>query len=189
LFADGSQWEFTTGEAVCESCGEATAAIHLVKIEGGEIVHRHLCPDCAELSVEEPESAAVIFAVPTGLGNLLGRLAEQGAEIQKAGEGLHQVCPICSTTLSDLRETGLAGCPDCYQTHSGEIESALYAGREPLQHVGKVPQHAPESLRLRREVLRLERMMDELVEDERFEEAAGVRDRLGELSQQMREVR
>jgi protein-arginine kinase activator protein McsA len=32
-----------------------------------------------------------------------------------------------------------------------------------------------------REVLRLKRMLDELVETERFEEAAGVRDRLAEL--------
>jgi protein arginine kinase activator len=158
-----------------------TAAVHLVKIEGAEIVHRRLCPGCAELSVAEPDAAAVIFALPGGVGNLLGRLAEQ-PEQQVAQEVGRRACPVCSTTISDLREGGLAGCATCYLTHMEAIDSVLFAGRQPRAYEGKVPRQAPAAFRLRQEILRLERMLGELVEDERFEEAAGVRDRLGELS-------
>jgi protein arginine kinase activator len=48
-------------------------------------------------------------------------------------------------------------------------------------HLGKVPQRGSERDVLRREVMRLERMLRELVDHERYEEAASVRDRLAEL--------
>ncbi len=46
-----------------------------------------------------------------------------------------------------------------------------------------MPLRGPETDTLRHETMRLERMLRELVEHERYEEAAGVRDRLTELGQ------
>ena len=56
---------------------------------------------------------------------------------------------------------------------------------EPVEHLGKMPRRGPESDTLRHEIMRLQRMLRELVECERFEEAAGVRDRLTELGQRL----
>jgi protein arginine kinase activator len=182
LFADNSDWEFSTlASRLCESCETEPATVHVVKIDGGEIRHSHLCPNCAEEAAEEPQAAAVIFAVPADVAGLVGRLAEKGLEEQRerADDGL--ACGVCGTTSHDLEETGLVGCPACYDTHAAIIDLLLDKGLGPRLHQGKVPRQVPASLLLRREIRRLERMLQELIEDERFEEAASVRDRLLEL--------
>lgn len=185
MFADGSEWELSTGPQVCESCETEPATVHMVRVEGISVLHSHLCPKCAEQAVQQPEASAVIFAVPSGLGKMLGRLIEKGTELQSDATGPEPVCYLCGTTLTDLNETGLLGCPACYQTFSTEVEAALEGRRGGSEHVGKLPRRSPESLLLRREVLRLERMLRELVAHERFEEAASVRDRLTELGGQL----
>ena len=65
--------------------------------------------------------------------------------------------------------------------------ASLAGGAEPAEHLGKIPRSGPETDTLRHEILRLQRMLRELVDCERFEEAAGVRDRLAELGQRLEE--
>lgn len=76
----------------------------------------------------------------------------------------------------------MLGCPACYEAFSRHIEAAL-GGSEASGHVGKQPSHDQPDLEQRREVVRLEHMLKELVDDERYEEAAGVRDRIAELAE------
>jgi protein arginine kinase activator len=159
--------------------------VHIVRLEQDEVVHNHLCAACAERSVEEPDGAAIIFAMPAALRGVVARLLERTAGDPGDALAGSRACAVCGTTLSDLRETGMVGCAACYSAHAEEIEAALQA---PVagEYVGKVPRRAPERVQLRQEVLRLERMLGELVADERFEEAAGVRDRLNALAVEMR---
>jgi protein arginine kinase activator len=79
------------------------------------------------------------------------------------------------------------GCPDCYRVFAEDLQKALEVDTKPTEHVGKVPRRGPENDSVRHEVMRLERMLRELVECERFEEAAGVRDRLTELGEKLEE--
>jgi len=87
--------------------------------------------------------------------------------------------------LSDLKESGMVGCPDCYRVFAEYLETTVRREAEPVEHLGKVPVRGPESDSLRHEMMRLERMLRELVAHERFEEAAGVRDRLAELGHRL----
>ncbi len=73
------------------------------------------------------------------------------------------------------------GCSVCYQVFSEHLCALVEGDGELSAHLGKVPQHGSEGDVVRREVMRLERMLRELVDCERFEEAASVRDRLAEL--------
>ncbi len=92
---------------------------------------------------------------------------------------------MCGTTLTDLKESGLVGCVDCYRVFAEYLEATVRREAEPVEHLGKMPQRGPETDTLRHEMLRLQRMLRELVACERFEEAAGVRDRLTELGQRL----
>lgn len=76
----------------------------------------------------------------------------------------------------------MLGCPACYQAFGQHIEAAL-GGTEAPGHLGKQPSREQPALEQRREVMRLEHMLKELVDDERYEEAAGVRDRIAELAE------
>lgn len=77
----------------------------------------------------------------------------------------------------------MVGCANCYRVFADHLESTIRREAEPVEHLGKVPLRGPETDTLRHETMRLERMLRELVEHERYEEAAGVRDRLTELGQ------
>ena len=79
----------------------------------------------------------------------------------------------------------MVGCADCYQVFAEHLQASVQADAEPTEHVGKIPHRGPESDTLRHEMMRLQRMLRELVQCERFEEAAGVRDRLTELGQRL----
>jgi protein-arginine kinase activator protein McsA len=67
----------------------------------------------------------------------------------------------------------------------GGLRSTIRREAEPVEHLGKVPLRGPETDTVRHEMMRLERMLRELVEHERYEEAAGVRDRLTELGRSL----
>lgn len=182
-------WSFDLGASVtCEGCGEEPASVHLLRVVDGQVTHTHLCPTCAEGVTEEAEGMSLVLAVPSALRQM-GRAGapDDDAEVASGGDVGEHFCDLCGTTLTDLKESGLVGCSNCYKVFAEYLEQSLAAGAEPVEHLGKIPRRGPETDTLRHEILRLQRMLRELVEHERFEEAAGVRDRLSELDQRLGE--
>jgi protein arginine kinase activator len=182
-------WSFDLGAAVtCERCGEEPASVHLLRVVDGQVTHTHLCPACAEGIAEEAEGMALVLAVPSVLRQMSKSAGVDEAASPSADADKHEhFCDVCGTTLSDVKESGLLGCSNCYIVFADYLENLLAAGAEPAEHLGKIPRRGPETDSLRHEILRLQRMLRELVECERFEEAAGVRDRLTELDQRLGE--
>jgi len=182
-------WSFDLSVSVtCERCVEEPASVHLLRVVDGTVSHTHLCPGCAEGMAEETEGLALVLAVPSVLRSLgRGTVAEEPAQSVPGSEHKEQFCDVCGTTLTDLKESGLVGCAKCYEAFADYLETLLAGGAEPLEHLGKIPHRGPETDNLRHEMLRLQRMLRELVACERFEEAAGVRDRLTELGERLEE--
>ncbi len=180
MFSDGSEWQPDGGGMVCESCGEEAASVHIVRIEGGgSVSHSHLCASCAQDATDQTEGAALVFALPTTLSALF----QSGADAD-AGGALGRrslMCGACGTSLTDLAQSGLLGCAACYDVFAEHLKAHMNDESRPQTHLGKVPSRVPVGKAEQRELLRLRRMLTELVESERFEEAAGVRDRLAEL--------
>jgi len=189
VFAEESpDWHLDLGgSADCELCGEEPATMHLLRVVDGTVSHTHLCAHCAEGVAEQTEGLALVLAVPSVLRGLSKK--SSGAQEEAAGPASadreESFCGVCGTTLSDLKESGMVGCPDCYRVFAEYLETTVRREAEPVEHLGKVPVRGPESDSLRHEMMRLERMLRELVAHERFEEAAGVRDRLAELGHRL----
>ncbi len=183
---DSADWNIDlSGLVTCEACGEEPATIHLLRAVDGAVSHTHLCPSCAEEMAEQSDGLALVLAVPSALRNLVRQVPnpEPVAPVTaKDGDGF---CSVCGTTLTDIKESGLVGCANCYQVFADYLEKTLPAGTGAAEHMGKIPHRGPESDNLRHEIMRLERMLRELVECERFEEAAGVRDRLSQLGERL----
>lgn len=180
-------WSFDLGASVtCERCGEEPASVHLLRVVDGQVTHTHLCPSCAEGIAEETEGLALVLAVPSALRQIgKGAATEETVAPLPEADSKENFCEVCGTTLTDVRESGLVGCSNCYKVFVDYLETLLAEGAEPAEHLGKIPRRGPETDNLRHEILRLQRMLRELVECERFEEAAGVRDRLTELDQRL----
>lgn len=184
MFADGSGWELETGGSpLCESCGSEQAVVHLVQIHDGAVAHTHLCGRCAQQAAEQgPASMAVVFAMPAMLTGLFGNVLKPEEGRRTTLPTLDDpVCGVCGTTLEQVTESGRLGCAACYDVFAVQVEQAMAAARDSLVYQGKLPRHMPQNVDGPREVVRLRRMLTELVDRERFEEAAGVRDRLAEL--------
>lgn len=190
MFADDSPGLHIDADAsaACEMCGEEGSVIHLLRVQDGEVTHTRLCHDCAETLAGETEGIALVLAVPAALRRIAGTKAREEALEPPGGRDENRVCTVCGTTLADLKEMGLVGCPVCYQVFGEQLWGAVQEGADPVEHLGKIPHRGPASDSVRHEVIRLKRMLNELVRTERFEEAAGVRDRLADLSRDLEEA-
>lgn len=167
---------------MCESCGVQPASVHVARLEDGRLTTSELCQSCAQTLGEEMGGTGLVFALPAAMGKFFGSIV--GVEPQEEPEvddGPDLMCGVCGTTTSDVRESGLLGCASCYDVFEGFM--AVQPADEASEHLGKVPARTPQGATDRREVLRLRRMLRELVDSERYEEAAGVRDRLTELGE------
>ena len=183
MFAEESpDWNLDlSGSVTCELCGEETATMHLLRVVDGTVSHTHLCPSCAGNVAEKTDGLALVLAVPSGLRHLGRTSAGEEVSSVPAEARAERFCGVCGTTLADLKESGMVGCANCYQVFAEHLQATLQDDTEPSEHVGKIPHRCPESDALRHEIMRLQRMLRELIACERFEEAAGVRDRLAEL--------
>ncbi len=182
MFSDGSDWKDAPGGArTCDVCGVDPATVHVLRFDGEGMNHSHLCQECAEGEAGQVEGAALVVAmpVPASAGVAHGRVF--GGSVDENGELFSPLCVVCGTTLNDFRESGLFGCAACHELFRGHVAEVEESSVEGVEYQGKIPLRLPGDKTERREVIRLQRMLRELIDSERFEEAAGVRDRLTDI--------
>jgi protein arginine kinase activator len=166
----------------CEECREREAVVHLTQIVNEQVNTIHLCAKCAaERGVESP---ALLTKTP--LGTFLAAMGKPGgSETDTAVSG---TCPACGFTLADFREAGRLGCSECYVAFGGQLRDLIrrlhgstlhvgerYTGQGPASPKVHQPQRGPDDGTALRERLR------QAVDDENFELAAELRDRLRTL--------
>lgn len=171
---------------LCQICEERPATIHTIDIVNNKKSERHICETCYKeqglanpLSI--PEIKASLPIKPPSAADLED-LAEmmQSLGLGKAGG---TSCPNCGIRAADLKKNGLVGCQTCYDTFATEIERLVAKLHGAREHRGKVPR-AVEAERARRHQAAL--LQDELaraIGEERFEEAASLRDRIRALEE------
>lgn len=145
--------------------------MHLTQIISNKIHKVHLCEDCArDKGVTDPEGFSLedLFS-KSGLGT----------ESKSEQEG--PSCLSCGLSPSDLKKHGRLGCPDCY-THLGAlIVPMLDNMHKGSVHRGKVPRRANERVSRSKCLVDLETSLKTAVEEERYEDAAEIRDKLLQL--------
>jgi len=138
----------------CDRCGQP-ASIHEVSIRNGKRSERHLCERCAaEAGMVTPQSPPIKdllnqllpskakLAVPPGKAGPVGGAADEGAGAggREGGVVPSDRCPRCSATLAQLRDTGVLGCPTCYEAFLPQLVPLLERYHEGgTSHFGKVP--------------------------------------------------
>ncbi len=158
---------------LCEKCGKNTATTHIRSVVNGVIREQNLCSHCA---AEKGYNNI-------GHNGLAGMLASMLGEISASSAATHTVrCPVCSATFSDIASTGRMGCAECYKTFNGEILPYLKRVHGSTKHVGKVPNSAPLMVKPDTETVESLRMeLNRLVSEEKYEQAAVVRDKIRKL--------
>ncbi len=158
----------------CDQCGERPAAIHLTQIVSNSVTTVHLCEVCAAEKGVQTEAGAAKLP----LADFLATVGKGAAGALPPGKD-GGVCSSCGGTLQDFRETGRLGCPDCYSTFEPHLRTLLRRIHGSSRHMGSayVEPHA-EPLDRERMLRDLRDKLRRAVEEENFELAAELRDRI-----------
>jgi protein arginine kinase activator len=155
----------------CDKC-EKPATVHLTEIIDGQKIEKHLCEDCAA-----SEGITVKTDVP--ISQLLEEFILQSSGGSKKDE---LKCDVCGITFSEFGNDALFGCPADYDAFEEPLTPLLERAHEgETQHVGKVPRGASTDQQRQHEVLRLRSELKAAIEEENYEQAAELRDRIKEL--------
>lgn len=157
----------------CSRCG-APATLFLGSLAGSEILSLALCDACAPAGIAD----APLPAAAAGLNPAIPLPAGRAR------------CPDCGFRWSDFERHQRLGCPSCYGAHAGPAAGLVGRSQPGLVHQGRRPGSPVAPLQREIEGLRaaaapgpaplaeLEAALAAAVRDEKYEEAARLRDLL-----------
>lgn len=163
---------------MCEKCGKNHATTHIRTVVNGVINEKNLCGYCA---------AQEGYTVSTK-NSLAGMLASMFGEVLETRPVDSKKCPVCGATFTDIAESGKAGCADCYETFGSELLPYLKRVHGSTKHIGKIPNNAPLAVMPQEDTVESLRMeLNRLVAEEKYEQAAVVRDKIKKLEEKKNE--
>lgn len=152
----------------CQKCGEREATIHSVSIINGVKNESFICSLCAD------RENNISFNFPS-VNDFFKSFAMGGTTKNT------MKCLICGYSYDDFLNTGLMGCPECYESFRGELMPVIkkyQAGNcENKMDTAEVKPAAKEFDKLKE----LNQKLNEAISLENFEEAAVIRDKIREL--------
>lgn len=168
----------------CQNCNTKEANVHVTKIMNGEKSEIHLCEECARQKQEYGLSNTIGLSFPIAYLNIMDGIYEvmSGAP-QSSSEEIS--CQICGMTFEDFRRTGRVGCGDCYSMFSNNMLPLIKRVHGNFQHNGKIPKRTGGVIKVKRSVEKFKEELKKLVENEEYEKAAEVRDKIKELENEL----
>ena len=163
----------------CQSCGVRPATLHYTQVVNGERTELHICDACAgergDLGFADFSAAG--FNIHSILAGLMhSEAAPQGVKPR------HEIrCPVCGSDYRRFAEGGRLGCGECYSTFAAQLTPLLKRIHGNCSHQGKIPSRGAQTIKARRQIEELRRELRKAVEQERYEAAAEMRDRLRQL--------
>jgi protein arginine kinase activator len=173
----------------CERCKKNDATIHLSEIVKDVKSEVHLCEYCARDVGLNTRGSGFSFSLPEMLTFL------NVDDLVDYNDG--QVCSTCGCSFPEYKREGKLGCPDCYVYLENRIEGIIsdYYGEK--KYSGKVPfnrnfflENIDNSLQKKSEytLAELKTELNQAVNEERYEEAALLRDKINEINKSLGQV-
>ncbi len=176
---------------LCDICHSNEATIHITEIINDEAKELHVCQQCAE-------QESIKMQQNFGIADLLSGLVDFPSLIEQEPA---TECPTCGMTYSDFRRLGRLGCSDCYVAFRKVLLPLLKNIHGSTHHVGKEPiikglpatgaslplsidkeKAKPAARKDRRQELK--EKLQKAIQNEEYEEAAVLRDRMRALEKE-----
>ncbi len=165
----------------CDLC-DKPATLFLTQIVNGQMQKVNLCEQCSkEKGVTDPTGFALAdLLMGVGTSETIDQPSASAVPLEKAAADPEdaRVCAHCGFSETDLRRTGRLGCPACYHVFRSGVRQMIGAMHRGNRHRGKVPARQLDEGVLSERLDDLRRCLAEAVKEERFEEAARLRDEL-----------
>ena len=156
----------------CGRCSKP-AVLHITELRQGEVQALHLCEACAKeyLSSAQPSKQA---DAPDW---------EPAVEDAALDDMDLQICPNCGIAFKEFRAQGRLGCPHDYVVFEDKLLPLLENIHGETTHTGKIPKRSPQSSQIQFKLIKLRNELRSSVEEERYEDAARIRDSIRELEE------
>lgn len=188
---------------LCQNCGKNEANIKYTQVINGVKKEIALCEDCAKkLGLDNIGIPDIAMNFHSLLGDFFNDYVENTFLPSFNNETVK--CKKCGMTYDEFIEKGMFGCSECYETFSNPIDSLLKNLHGTSKHVGRHPElkqykkkeneigietkakaeKEKKEARDNKEKSKKEELQIELekaIKEERYEDAAKIRDQLKEM--------
>ncbi|MCL2105725.1 MAG: UvrB/UvrC motif-containing protein [Oscillospiraceae bacterium] len=169
---------------LCEQCRQREATTHIRRVTGGTAEDHYLCAECARAGGAASALTSPGMQLLDLFSGLLGNhFAAQEQAVPRAAAGR---CEFCGSSLREIAQEGRMGCARCYEAFYDQLQPTLRRVHGELKHNGKRPAEDPQAARRRRTERELEQLREAIgaaVREERYEEAARLRDEIRRLEE------
>lgn len=156
---------------LCNNCNKNIATFHYKKIVNGEKTEINLCSDCA-LELGYMEHNHDVFDFGSVLNEFLG--------IESQPRSF--VCKTCGMDYNTFKKTGKIGCEGCFAQFEKMIDDILPSIQAGKTHTGKKITENSEEFLAKKKLDELKLNLKKAISDERYEDAALIRDEIKKLS-------
>lgn len=181
----------------CQNCGENEANVRYTEIVNGVKKEMSLCDKCSkELGLQSLD-----FNIPINFSSFLGEFLEDNDSLLPSFMKADELkCDFCGMTFDDFVSGGKLGCANCYKVFENKIDHILKNLHGSNTHVGRKyrllengfekkedKEEKLEKKKLEKEKQKdskLQKLKEELkkaIKEERYEDAASIRDEIKEI--------
>ena len=185
---------------LCDYCGKREANVRYSENINGQKKEMHLCEECSrKLGIMNKMN----FNLTTNFSNIFGSLLEDFGELESMpmfSELKQSVCDNCKTSFEDIVNTGKLGCPHCYDVFSDRLDPILKRLQGANRHIGRISEDInknEDTKQIKTEksstgendknieeknnkILDLKEQLKIAIKEERYEDAAKIRDEIKE---------
>jgi protein arginine kinase activator len=183
---------------LCDNCGKNEVEVLIRQVVDDEVKNFNLCRSCAEkMGFISPIMPSITISFSIGESPPKQRKVRKPPSKRREQSFESACCPTCGLDFSSFRETGILGCPDCYESfrmplgiflHKTQGAESHWVASDAFGEIGvrsggmnrrtDIPAEKAEN---RGNITRLRLELNEAISREDYERAAQLRDMLAPL--------
>ena len=177
---------------LCENCGENEANVRYTQIINGVKKEMNLCENCAN----EKGITNMDFNMPISFSSFLSDIFDGYNDtnfLPDITKTKTLKCKKCGLTYDEFIDKGKFGCANCYDTFSDKIDYLVKNLHGSTRHIGRKSKYIKENeskivkednQEANKEMSKLDLLKKDLkdaIKDERYEDAAKIRDEIKKI--------
>lgn len=188
---------------LCDNCKKREANVRYSENINGVRKEMNLCEECSrKLGIADKMNFDMNMNFPSlDFSRLFGGIFEDFSGFSEPdfmpllNEIKDVKCKTCGLSFDDIVSNGRLGCPDCYETFENRLAPILKRMQSSNRHVGRLgkihenaintEQNSNENKEVSKEqdkLTKLENDLKQAIKEERYEDAAKIRDEIKKLS-------
>ena len=168
---------------LCQKCKSKEANTHVKSVVNGEYTEYMLCADCAKQMGYSNLWSDMQSDFDSILGSFFSNALPARSQTTR--------CPVCGSTYHDIANLSKVGCAKCYEVFLSELMPSIRRIHSNTTHCGKKPsdnsstQAATQQDKkdVNNEIQKLKTELEKAIEEQNFELAATLRDKIKEMEE------